>query len=904
MALVPGTRIGPYEVTAQIGVGGMGEVYRATDTKLKRQVAIKVLPASVAGDADRLARFQREAEVLASLNHPNIAAIHGLEESDGIKALVMELVEGPTLAELLVRRAGPSGPAGLPLDEALPIAKQIAEALEAAHEQGIIHRDLKPANIKVRPDGTVKVLDFGLAKAMENVGRDFSPAGHAGSKHPAYVPPSQAPTITTPAMMTGAGMILGTAAYMSPEQARGRAVDKRADIWAFGAVLFEMLSGTRAFEGEDIAETLGAVIHKEMVWSRLPVSTPASIRTVLQRCLEKDPKQRLRDIGDVRLALEGAFETAAALAIGTATPPPHSWLAWGLATVLGAALLAVLGTGSFWQVALAPAETRLEIVTPDTDRPAMFALSPDGQQLVFVASGGGTSRLWLRALASTRARPLAGTEGAINPFWSPDSGAIGFFSGGALKRLDLANGEPQTLAPALNGNSGAWNSDNIIVFAPSGTTPLMKVSATGGSVTAATALAARQTGHGWPRFLPGGRRFIFYASGGPDVTGIFLGSLDGGVPSLVTPATRSGAYLPSGWLLWVRGEALVAQRLDVARAALTGDLLTVATEVAASDTAQSPVSVSATGLIAYRTGEGVARQLAWFDRTGTPRGTVGEPDATLRGPRLSPDGRQVVLDRTIQGNVDVWLLDGARTVRLTFDPSTDDRALWSRDGKRIVFRSRRSGAGDLYQKLVTGAGGEERLEASSFLNTPLTWSPDGRTVLFGVTDPKTNQDIWMLSLVGNRTPTAFVKTPFREVYAAFSPDQRWVAYQSDESGRPEIYLRRFVPPGAAAGSDVGQWLVSTMGGVTPAWGFDGRELFYLDPAGSMMAVPISTSESAIAPGAPVSLFPTRVYGGGLDSQQGRQFDVAPDGRFLINQEVAGAVDPITVIQNWNPEAKR
>jgi Tol biopolymer transport system component len=901
LALTLGTRLGVYEVTTQIGEGGMGQVYRARDTKLNRDVALKVLPDSFANDPDRLARFTREAQTLASLNHPNIAHIHGLEESNGVRALVMELVEGEDLSQRIARGA-------IPLDEALPIAKQIVEALEAAHEQGIIHRDLKPANIKVRADGTVKVLDFGLAKAMEPT------AGSSPSM-------SMSPTITTPAM-TQAGMIMGTAAYMSPEQAKGKTVDKRADIWAFGCVLYEMLSGRPPFTGETVSETLADVMKSEPPWKALPASVPANLSTVIRRCLVKDPRQRIRDIGDVRLALEGAFETAAP------QTTPSSAKGGRLVWMTSLAAVAVLGIIALAIPALrhlretpppAPPETRVEIVTPATDQPTMFALSPDGRQIVFVASGDGAPRLWLRSLATTTAQPLAGTEGAIYPFWSPDSRSIGFFAGNALKRLDLGGSAPQTLAPVTAGRGGTWNADGVIVFAPIGNgSPLMRVSATGGAAVAVTTLGPQQLGHRWPHFLPGGRRFLFYVRGAPDPAGIYLGALDGSAPIRLVPAESAGVYLPSGWLLWVRAGTLVAQRLDVAQAALTGEPVTLADGVAVDGFGKSTLSVAATGLVAYRTGGGSQRQLAWFDRSGTARGTVGDADGSnLLGPRVSPDGHRVAAARTVQGNTDLWLLDGARTSRLTFDAAADDSPLWSPDGTRIVFRSRRTGigTGDLYQKLTSGAGVEERLVASDQVKVPTSWSADGRFLLYFSIDPQTATDLWVVPMTGARTPSVFLKTPFVENDGAFSPDGRWVAYFSNESGRDEIYVRPFVPPGAAstlrlrsgqaAQAAGGQWQVSTAGGIYPVWRPDGKELYYLNPAGAMMAAPITVNGSTLAPGAPAVLFPTRIAGGGVNTQQGRQYDVAPDGRFLINTVLDdAATPPITLLMNWRPEAKK
>ncbi|HVH28254.1 MAG TPA: protein kinase [Vicinamibacterales bacterium] len=904
MALTPGARLGVYEISAQIGEGGMGQVYRATDTKLKRQVAIKTLPPSVAADHDRLARLQREAEVLASVNHPHIAAIYGLEEIGGTAALVMELVEGDDLSQRIARGA-------IPIDEALPIAKQIAEALEAAHEQGIIHRDLKPANIKVRPDGTVKVLDFGLAKTME-------PA--AGSS-PSL---SMSPTLTTPAM-TQAGMILGTAAYMSPEQARGKTVDKRADIWAFGAVLYEMLTGRRAFEDEDVSMTLSKVLQREPDFDALPPSVPARVSQALRVCLRKDPKQRAGDIRDVRLALEGAFETVGPQTTATAMTAASrgrlvGMTALAVAAVIVAIALAIPAVRHLRETPPPlPFETRVDIVTPATAEPTDFALSPDGRQIVFSASGDGASHLWLRSLASTTAQPLAGTEGARWPFWSPDGRSVGFMAGNALKRLDLGGGAPQTLAPVTSGGGATWSVNGVLVFAPITRGTLMRVSATGGDAAAVTTFSPGQVAHVSPQFLPDGRRFLFTALGAPDVTGIYLGTLDGSAPIRLTPGNSAGMYLPegpggagpfrgSGWMLWVRAGALVAQRLDVAKAALTGEPVTVAdVGVRSLGGWLGGVSVAATGLVAYRTGTGGQRQLTWFDRSGAPRGAAGDPDDTLDYPNLSPDGRRVVVSRVVPDNTDLWLLDGGRTSRFTFDPAPDTHPVWSSDGTRIVFRSNRTGADDLYQKLASGAGAEERLLASDQVKTPESWSADGRFLLYRSIDPQTNLDLWVVPMVGDRTPSVFLKTPFREGYGAFSPDGRWVAYESNESGRNEIYIRPFVPPAPASNPPApagGQWQVSTAGGIYPRWRPDGKELYYLNPAGAMMAAPITVIGTTLAPGAPVVLFPTRIVGGGEDAAQGRQYDVTSNGRFLINTLLDSAAAPITLLQNWNPEAKR
>ncbi len=545
-SLATGRRLGVYEIVEPIGAGGMGEVYRAHDTKLQRDVALKILPPAFTTDRDRLARFDREARMLAALNHPNIATIYGFETIDGVSALVLELVEGRELADRIAHGA-------LPLDDALPIARQIAEALEAAHEQGIIHRDLKPANIKLRPDGMVKVLDFGLAKVFES-----EPAAGA----------SIAPTMTPPAA-TRIGTILGTAAYMSPEQARGKTVDKRADIWAFGCVLFEMLTGQRAFPGEDITDTLAAVVRSEPQWDALPDAASPTLRVFLRRCLHKDPKQRMGDIRDVRLALEGAFDVPVAAPATAAAPggPLVGRAALVVAAASTAALIAAMAVPTLRHLRetppAPPPETRADISTPATSSPTSFALSPDGRQLVFVATEDGVRRLWLRLLGAASADPLPGTEGAAFPFWSPDSQFVAFFADGRLKRIAVGGGRSLPIADAESGRGGTWNADGVIVFAPTLTSPLFRVPASGGTPVAVTTLD-QQVSHRFPFFLPDGRQFLFSAAGmrdtaGMEAGGIYLGSIDSTEAHRLTPADTAGAaYLPSGWLLWVRDETLVA----------------------------------------------------------------------------------------------------------------------------------------------------------------------------------------------------------------------------------------------------------------------------------------------------------------------------------------------------------
>jgi eukaryotic-like serine/threonine-protein kinase len=906
MALTSGTRLGTYEVRALIGAGGMGEVYRAHDTKLGRDVAIKVLPEQFAREPERLARFQREAKMLAALNHPNIAAIYGLEQSGSTHYLVMELVEGPTLAERVA--AGP-----VPVDETLPIAKQVADAVEYAHDKNVIHRDLKPANIKVTAEGMVKVLDFGLAKAM--------------SDEPTAVDISNSPTLSMAA--TRQGVILGTAAYMSPEQAKGKTADRRADVWAFGVVLYELLTGKQAFKGDDVTEVLAAVVMKEPALDALPGKTPPAIRNLVRRCLEKPLRRRLPHIGEARMVIEDVLSGAVAGEVVAPAPAgqrqrPFGWIA---AAVLLLALAAVSFTHFREAPPAAAPEMRTEIVTPSTTDPVSFALSPDGRQIVFVASGDGTARLWLRRLDATSAQPLAGTEGASFPFWSPDSRSVGFSAGGKLKRMDIGGGSPQTLADSTN-RGGAWGADGTILFPRTTAGPLSRIPASGGEPVAMTKLD-KQNSHRFPQFLPGGRQFLFYATGAPGTAGIYLGSLDSPETKRVAAAETAGVYLseraastagtraPDGWLLFIRGGTLLAQQLDLGRGALTGDPVTVADSVAFDPGSNAGgFSVSDTGLVAYRSGGADQHQLLWFDRSGKTLGAMGAPDANgLTSPSLSPDGRRAAVFRTVQGNADIWLMDATRTTRFTFDASLDRWPLWSPDGSRIVFDSNRKGHRDLYLKSSNGAGSEELLVESAQDKVVNDWSRDGRFLVYSSNDPQTSWDTWVLPMEGDpsaslgqgRKPFVFLKTNFDERRAKFSPDGRWVAYMSNESGRYEIYVRPFsgTSSGASSGAGAGgQWQVSTSGGVYPHWRADGKELYYIAPDSKLMAAPITASGATIEPGTPVVLFQTRIYGGGTDVNAGTQYDVTGDGRFLINTVLEDAAWPITLLQNWAPGVKK
>jgi eukaryotic-like serine/threonine-protein kinase len=837
---------------------------------LKREVAIKILPEEFSSDPERISRFQREAEVLASLNQPNIAAIYDLDEAQGSRFLVLELVEGETLAERIQR-----GP--IPIKEALDIAKYICEALEAAHEKGVVHRDLKPANVKITPEGKVKVLDFGLAKGMEGT--------------PASAAVSNSPTLISMAS-SNMGMIMGTASYMSPEQAKGRAVDRRTDIFAFGCVLYEMLTGQPTFAGDDIAEILGRVVTAEPDWSRLPAKTPPIVQKLLRRALKKDLRLRLGDIHDVRLDIEEALSEPEAAAIPA---PPQTrerrWMIVAGVFLTAMAALAVPAMRHFRETS--SVEMRLDINTPSTLAPLEFALSPDGRYIVFVASGEGPQRLWLRALDRTDAQPIVGTEGARDPFWSADSRSIGFTATSKLQRIDIAGGSPQILANSTVGRGGTWSADGTILFSTSVNSALSRIVAAGGDPVAVTRFAPGQNSHVYPQFLPDGRHFLYWALGTQETSGIFLGSLDGEEPKRVAVSDSAAAYLASEMIAFVRGTTLMAQGLDLNRGELTGDPIRLADPVGTNGFGRGAFSISSDGRLAYRAGAGTVRQLRWYDRTGKPAGVATETDpAAPLYPELSPDGARVAFQRTVQGNFDVWLMDLARggVTRFTFDPANDGRALWSPDGARIAFDSGRKGAQNLYLKPSSGAGAEQLLLETPNGKFSQDWSKDGRFLLYGEADPKTGRDLWALPMTGNeRKPIPIVKTPFEELNGQFSPDGRWLAYESNESGRFEIVVQQFPVP-------AGKWQVSTGGGIQPRWRADGKELYFIAPEGKMMAASIAES-ATFAAGMPIALFPvTLVPGAGANKQQ---YMVSRDGRFLINEPAeTSTTTPITLLLNW------
>jgi serine/threonine protein kinase len=873
MSLALGARFGPYEVTDSIGSGGMGEVYRAVDRSLKRDVAIKVLPASFASDADRLARFQREAEVLAALNHPSIAHVYGLETAGGVHALVMELVPGETLADRLALGA-------IPVEEALTIAMQIASALEAAHDKGIVHRDLKPANIKLRPDGTAKVLDFGIAKTL---------APHSGAHGP----------VTTAPAMTATGFVLGTAAYMSPEQARGKAVDERTDIWAFGCVLYEMLTGQRAFAADDAATTMARILQGSADLSLLPALVSSAVRNTLALCLQKDVKKRIADIRDVRLALEGAFETVAPQQNAATSSSMRSRLTWlALGAVVSALAAAVAWRGLNEPAALPPEEMRLEVSTPATTAPLQFALSPDGRHLAFVASDQGQQRLWLRSFAVEEARPIAGTDGARYPFWSVDSRSIGYTTSGSIYRVSIAGGAPEKLVSVFFAGGAAFNAEGGLLYSPGSSWPLMYLPRSGGRPTVAAPLQEGHAGYRFPQFLPDGRRFLFYAAGEPEKSGVYLGSLDGGQPTRLTAADSAGAFLAPNWVLFAQQGALIARRVDLARTELKGEPVIVSARVSTEANGRSGFSVSTAGQVAFRTSGAQRSQLTWRDRAGAALGTAAEADTVgLSFPELSPDGSRVMAQRSVAGNWDIWWLDLERGSwsPLSRDPSNEQLPVWSPDSSRIAFSSNPSGRGNLYLRDARGRSSSQLLFESENQKQPQSWSSDGRLLLYYEIDPRTNRDLWSLDIdSGERRVIANSRDDERS--GQFSPDGRWVAYETDASGQQfEVVVQSLTEPTA-------RWAVSTRGGTQPRWSADSAEIYFISPELTMMAARVTAApgeDPAVEIDTPVELFPVRLAGDAVTTAVKAQYAVAADGRFLINEIADDDADvPITLILNW------
>jgi eukaryotic-like serine/threonine-protein kinase len=884
--LQPGTRLGAYEIVGKLGAGGMGEVYRANDASLGRQVAVKVLPAAFADDADRMARFAREARILASLNHPNIAHVYGLERLDGrdgqdgrMQALVMELVDGPTLADRLAE-----GP--VPIDKAISIARQIANALEAAHDQGIVHRDLKPANIKLRPDGTVKVLDFGLAKTV-TAGRGLE------------TDLANLPTITSPAM-TEVGVIAGTAAYMSPEQTSGQFVDKRSDIWAFGCVLFEMLTGRRVFHAPTVTATMAAVLERTVDLTGLPSATPPGVRTVLRRTLERDPQRRLHDIADARIELDDntLLATTAPAAVRRSS---RRWTAALAATGLA------LGAGGwfFGRSSSTPSTdavvTRLPIAVeaPMSEDEGMLALSPDGRRLAYVVTSAGKRQMFLRELDQIESRLIPGTEGAANPAFSPNGRWIAFESATGIKKVAAAGGEPVTVSPVTVserfGRFGlSWESNDSILFHPGYATGIWRVPAAGGGTpSVVTKLRAGETQHHNPSILPGGRVVLFDT----DVQ-VFAESLATGERRALVRGTGA-KYLSTGHLVYALDGTVFAVPFDIERLELKGTPTAVVQYVQQTSVAPQ-IAYSDSGSMVYIATSGARENaLVWVNRDGVEQETaISAPYLSI--PRLAPDGSQLALRLganavSSASGGDIWVFDLARNTRnrVTFDDH-NTFPMWTPDGRGLTFSSLRDGRQEIHVKALDSTSPDEWFPAVADTNYPMSWSPDGRFLAAVAVSPTTANDIWMYTLGKPPTARPFVQTRYGEGGAMFSPDGRFIVYASNRSSRSEVYMRPFPGPGQ-------EWTISTEGGTAPMWARKSGQLFYLQ-GDAMMVVDITTTP-AVTVGKPRRLFERRYAS---TSGFWANYDVTADGqRFLMvkskNQE---APNRINVVLNWFEELKR
>ena len=868
MPLNPGTRLGPYEIVGPLGAGGMGEVYRARDTRLDRSVAVKILPEHLATDPSLRARFEREARAVSALSHPHICTLHDIGEQDGVHFLVMEHLEGETLAARVER-----GP--LPIGEAVAVATQIAGALAQAHRQGVVHRDLKPGNVMLTKAGA-KLLDFGLAK-----------------QGPEGAPPISSAVMTKASPLTVQGTIIGTWQYMSPEQLEGSEADSRSDIFAFGALMYEMVTGRRAFEGRSQASLIAAIMGSEPpAPSSVAPGCPPALDRLVRRCLAKDPDDRWQSAIDLASELkwigqESGSESASVAAARREIPSRATGMreraVWaGVALVLLAAT-ALLAARAWRGTGEQPRLVRAAWLPPGgTKFDSRYApsVSPDGRTIAFVAIGDqGQSRLWVRELGAVEARVLPDTDGAAYPFWSPDGRWLGFFADDKLKKIDTAGGPAIPLCDAWDGRGGSWGTGGTILFQPRFSDPLSKVPAGGGTPEPVTKLDPSRfdVAHRWPHFLPGGKRFLFYvvSTTNPSTSehsGIYLGSLEESGARKVLRVDSRMAYA-HGHLLYKRGETLMAQPFDPARVELTGDPVPLASDVsgAAYSWGGANFGVSEGGVLVFLGGAGQGlTELAWFDRSGRRLGQIGEP-GLYWDPRLSHDGRRVALGIGRDAS-DLWLHDVGRGVltRFTFDPADDTTPVWSPDDARVVFQSSRKGLGELYQRDAAGTGEDRMLFSSGTGLNANDWSPDGRFVAFASLSRKTNWDLWIYSF-DDKQARPWLEGPLNQGGARFSPDGRFVAYYSGESGRGEVYVQSFPQ------QNQGRWQISQAGGEYPAWRADGKELFYLGSDGSLMAVDVRTT-GTFDVGAPRSLFKVEAK-----VSSGPSYDAAPDGqRFLVN----------------------
>ncbi len=885
MPLAPGTQLGPYEITGQLGAGGMGEVYRARDTRLERTVAIKILPAQFSSDPVRKQRFEREAKTISSLNHPHICVLHDVGCQDGVDYLVLECVEGDSLAKRLEKGA-------LPLEQILRFGAQIADALDKAHRSGVVHRDLKPGNIMLTPAG-VKLLDFGLAKPAAPLASLATLTATAARQSPA----------------TEQGIIIGTFPYMSPEQIEGKELDGRSDIFSLGAVLYEMLTGQRAFPGKSQLSLASAILEKEPApINTVKPMTPPALDHAIRTCLAKDQEARWQTARDLALELRWIAEPSsqAETPLGVRRGA-RAWLGWSLAG-FAAVIALIFGIGYLRRAPAPQQAVRAFILPPEKTMFTSVGLdggpitvSPDGQRLAFAATDdSGNHLLWVRPLDSASAQPLPGTEGGAWPFWSPDSRYLGFFAGGKLKKIETSAGPAETLCDALGGRGGAWSPHGTIIFAPTTQSPLYLVSEAGGAAAPITKLndSRHELSHRWPYFLPDGEHFIFFARG--DQTGIYSGTLRSQETKFLLASESNAAYASPGYLLFWREGSLMAQPFDARRVELTGKAVPIADHVLFSAGQSFGVfSVSQNGVLGLQAGDVSGNQLSWFDRTGKQLNVISGAHDVVVGPRLSPDGRKLAVTILVLGNSqgDIWLYDLSRDVRtrFTFESGLTTAPVWSPDGSQIAFATGRQSHQGIYARASSGAGDDVTLLEGPAL-FPTSWSPDGQFLAYFRTDqaaPVSRRQIWILPLFGDRKPFPFLPSAFNERTPEFSPDGRWIAYESNESGPFQIYVAAF--PGAE-----NKVQVSPSGGLDPVWRADGKELFYIDPTGRLMAVDVKVIGGRLELGTPRSLFQTHAASPG-----GPPFDVSHTAdRFVITTTANVNPLPYTLVINWTAELKK
>ena len=893
-----GKTVSHYKILDKLGEGGMGIVYKAQDLKLKREVAIKVLPEKFGQDWERLARFEREAKLLASLNHPNIAAIYGLEESEAVHYLVLELVDGKTLAEYVTTEP-------LKVKEALGLCCQIAEALEAAHNKGIIHRDLKPGNIKITPDGKVKVLDFGLAKAFET--SDLEEASPLNF--------SKSPTITVDASRSG--VILGTAAYMSPEQARAKAIDKRTDIWAFGCVLYELLTGQQAFAGETTSDTIAAILEHDPDWENLPENLPSKIRTLLFRLLQKDARMRLHDIADARIEIEEVLTEESGPVQKDFSVPSYvytrGWrriLPWGLFCV--AAILVAIAFWSPWRslTSLKKPITQFVISLPASRtlnpgiRPAV-TISPQGRSIVYVSVQDDRKQLYLREMDQLEAIPIPGTEDASGPFFSPDGEWIGFLSSGKLKKMSLSGGAPQTLCDATLGRGACWGPDDNIIFTSAPGTGLWRVSAKGGDPQVVTKLDIEngELTHRWPQILPGAKAMLFTIrtsrNSSFDDTSIAMFSFETGLQRILIEGGTQASYVPTGHLVFARAGTLHAVPFDFKRLQVTGPSIPVLEHVITDPaTGAAQFSFSENGSLVYIQGDPwiAERTILRTNHQGKIE-PLSEKHYPFQNPKYSPDGKKLAL-MIEAANDDVWIYDIVRDnfTRLTYEAGSNVVPIWTPDGQRVTYSSNRAGPYNLFCKPAFGSGAEEQLTSSEFIEFPSSWSPDGEVLIYSQNHPNTGLDIWMFPFKEENKPKKFIVTPYNEFAPIFSPEGKWIAYVSDESGQNEIYVQQFPGPG-------GKLQISVNGGSFPLWAPNGDKLFYIN-GNKMMSIEIST-DPEFEVSSPKQLFESDYLSTGANPSI-PNYDISPDGSHfvIIRSEQEKAPTRIHVILNWFEELKR